>query len=171
MTPNEKDIFIEKELYHELRCLLGATTLWQTYKKGEMGFDVIVAMDSAFIHARNLFIFFAPTKEDKNNKNSIKVMEFGLLKPYSSNVYSDCKEALNRHLFHLNKKRLNATNLKKSGHINEKVEIFAKEVLLLWERFENDAQSSQYHEALKAARVRAIEDARNDAENRIESIF
>lgn len=171
MTPTEKEEFIEKELYHELRCLLGAATVWQIYKKNGMGFDVIVAMDASFIHARNLFIFFAPTKEDKNNQNSIKVTEFGPSKPYTSRVYSTWKSALNRHLFHLNKKRLRPTNLKNSGHLNEKVEVFAKEILMLWKKLESDPDAVSFQAHLKAAREQAISDAKNDADGRIVPSF
>lgn len=94
--------FIEQELYHELRCLLGATTVWRSLKEDEAGFDVTVAMDSALIHARNLLIFFSSVEK---SSNSIRVTDFGIEKPYKSEIYSVWKEPLNRHLLHLNKRR------------------------------------------------------------------
>lgn len=171
MTQDKLDHYIEQELYHELRCLLGAATIWQINKNDTTGFDATVAMDSAFVHARNLFIFFAPTDEDKKNKNNMKATEYGLPATYKSKVYSDNKEALNRHLFHLNLKRLKPTNTKNSGHINTKVLTFANEILELWVKFENEQSSKRYYAALREARRKAIEDAQNDATGRIEPLF
>lgn len=46
---------ISDTLYHELRCLLGSATLWHVWReKSDSGYDVIVAMDSALVHASML---------------------------------------------------------------------------------------------------------------------
>lgn len=171
MSSEEKKDFIENELYHELCCLLEAATVWQILKDGNAGCEVSIAMDSAFIHARNLFVFFAPTDEDKKNRNSIKMTDFGFNKTFKSRTYSDSKEAINRHIFHLNKKRLKPTNVKGSGHINEKVKLFADEILKLWQTFEEDDNLGSLKETAQNARLRAIQDARNTADGRIEPLF
>jgi hypothetical protein len=160
--------FIEQELYHELRCLLGAATVWRIFREKAAGFDVAIAMDSAFIHARNLLIFFSSVEK---SSNSIRVTDFGIEKPYKSEIYSVWKEPLNRHLFHLNKRRMKPTNLKKSGHLKDKVEIFANEVLALWQKLESDPKAESLRIKLEAARKRAIDDAANDAEGRIKPLF
>jgi hypothetical protein len=171
MSLDEKREFIQDHLYHELCCLLEATTVWQIYKNNQAGCDVSVAMDSAFIHARNLFVFFAPTKNDSKNDNSVKVTEFGPKSTYKSGIYSTWKVALNRHLFHLDVDRFKPTNQKNSGALQDKVKIFADEILRLWRLFENDPEAEKVKITVYCARLRAVEDARNTANERIVSLF
>jgi len=172
MSPEDKKEFIENELYHELCSLLEAAAFWNILKKSGAGCEISLVMESALVHARNLFIFFAATKNDKENDNSAKVTDFGPKRMYQSLVYSTSKEAINRHLFHLNKKRLKPTNLKGSGHINEKVDIFAEEILKLWEEFENDdGLDNTLKKIAQEARLRALDDGRNTAGGRIATIL
>ncbi len=172
MSPAQQKLFIETELYHELCCLLEAATLWRILKDSRIaGCEISIAMDSAFIHARNLFIFFAPTDDDKRNKNNTKMTEFGPKKVFQSRVYSDSKSAINRHLFHLNKQRLKPNNIKGSGPINEKVPIFADEILKLWKVFENDDGLGDLKGIAQQARERAEQDAFNTAHGRIALIL
>lgn len=167
MTDAQKQLFIEQELYHELRCLLGSATVWQVFKNQGAGYDVVVAEDSAFMHARTLFEFFT---SDGKNKNNIRIAELGARK-YRSNVYSKWKSALNRHVMHLNYKRLEPSNLKNGIHLKDQVEVFAHEILKLWKQFENDPATQPFHQALAKARQRAIADAKNDAAGRIKPLF
>lgn len=167
MTDDQKRVFLENELYHELRCLLGSATIWQIFKNKNAGYDVIVAEDSAFIHARTLFEFFT---SKKRNKNILRIVEFGPSK-YRSNIYAKWKSSLNRHLLHLNEKRLNPNNLKVNEHLNEQVDVFAREILRLWDQFENDPAATLFQPALRKVRERAIADAKNDAAGRIEPLF
>jgi|EndMetStandDraft_4_1072995.scaffolds.fasta_scaffold02414_12 hypothetical protein len=171
MISEKLNNFIKQDLYHELRCLLGAATIWEIDKKQEAGFNVVVSMDSALLHARNLFIFFAPTKNDEANSNTLKVTAFGVKKEYDSQRYSVWKEALNRHLFHLDVNRMKPTNLKNSGHLNEQVIVFAQEILNLWKKFENDPDAIEFRDTLIAVRKRAIADAKNDTRNQIDPLF
>lgn len=167
MTDDQKKVFIESELYHELRCLLGSATVWQIFKSTGAGYDVVVAEDSAFMHARTLFEFF--TSKGKNS-NILRITEFGLRK-FKSNVYAKWKVPLNRHVLHLNEKRLKPNNLKNGEHLSEQVEVFAKEILKLWEQFENDPAAASYRQILKSVRERAIADAKNDSAGRIKPLF
>jgi Fe-S cluster biosynthesis and repair protein YggX len=167
MTDDQKQAFLENELYHELRCLLGSATVWQIFKKTNAGYDVIVAEDSAFIHARTLFEFFT---SKKRNKNILRIVEFGPSK-YRSSIYATWKPSLNRHVLHLNEKRLNPNNLKTDEHLSEQVEVFAREVLSLWKQFENDPEAASFRPILVRVRERAIADAKNDATGRIEPLF
>jgi len=168
MTLEEKAQFISEELYHELRCLLGATTVWKIFSNTEKGFDVVVALDSVLIHARVLFEFF----DSRGERNStLRVDEFGAA-DYASQIYNHWKTSINNHLMHLDSRRLKPNNLKKKkGHLNEQPEVFAKEVLRLWLRFESDPNTADFHKALKDARLQAILDAKNDASGRIEPLF
>ena len=168
MTTDEKKAFISSELYHELRCFLGSVTVWKAFSFTESGYDVVVAQDSVFLHARILFEFFT-AKKDKES-NTLRVTEFGPSK-YTSNVYSNWKTPLNRHVLHLNVKRLTPINIREKGHLNEQIPIFTEAVLRLWKQFENDPMSSDFHELLLEVRLRAITDAKNDTRNRIDPIF
>jgi hypothetical protein len=168
MTLEEKSQFIREELYHELRCLLGATTVWKIFSNTEKGFDVVVAQDSVLIHARILFEFFDSRGE---NKSTLRVDKFGV-HDYASQVYNQWKVPINNHLMHLDMRRLTPSNVKKKkGHLNEQLEELTKEILRLWARFESDPSAIDFREVLTEARLRAIEDAKNDAAGRIDPLF
>ncbi len=175
MSPEQKEKFIEKELYHELCCLLEAAAFWQVLKdSGVAGCEISIAMDSALVHARNLFIFFASTKGDKENDNSAKMTDFGVPEMYQALIYSQSKDAMNRHIFHLDIKRMKKpTNLKKSsGHINEKPQRYADEILELWKKFEKeDALGDELKKVAQNARERAERDAHNTANSKLALIL
>lgn len=167
LTPAEKLNFIRSELYHELRCLLGAATVWRAFRESNAGFDVVVAMDSAFVHARCLFNFFTLRKSG----NDISVTEFGPANPYFSSVYKEWEEPLNRHVLHIAKGRMNPTNLGASSHLNEQVATFAREILRLWAELERDPAASIFSADVADARARAMQDATNDAGIRTSPLF
>jgi Fe-S cluster biosynthesis and repair protein YggX len=164
MTVQQKQAFITDNLYHELRCLLGAATLWQIFKDDGAGFHVVVAMDSAFVHSRCLFKFFTEAR----GGNDISVVEFGA-GPYPSGPYKAWARSLDRHVLHISKGRVSPTNIRNRDHLNEQVEAFARDIVRLWETFESDA--GDYSAVLIAARNRAITDAANDAAGRISPLF
>lgn len=168
MDIDDKKKFIKNELYHELRCLLGATTVWKAFVNAEKGFDVVVALDSVLIHARVLFEFFDSRGE---HKSTLRVDEFGAT-DFASQIYNQWKASINNHLMHLDARRLKPSNVKKKkGHLNEQPEVFANEILRLWTRFENDPGAADFHQILKEARSNAVLDAKNDARDRIEPLF
>jgi len=158
----EKQKFIKDDLYHELRCLLGAATIWQIFKDHNEGFNVVVAMDSAFVHARCLFNFFT-----RKRRNDISITEFGQNSPYKSIIFDTWEESLHRHVLHIKKARLKPTNLKTGIHLNEQVENLAREILRLWEQFEKDSSASNFAGLLHESRARAIKDAENDTKRLI----
>lgn len=165
MTVADKKSFIETDLYYELRCLLGAATIWQALKETGVGFDVVIAMDSAFVHARCLFNFFT-----SGGSNDISIVEFGP-QPYDSPTYDQWKEALHRHVLHVAKGRAAPANLIHGAHLNEQVLAFAHEGLRLWRDFEMDAAASEYAVVLKTVEDRALADAGNDARERTKPPF
>ncbi len=167
LKPHEKPGFISDSLYHELRCLLGAATVWQILKNHHAGFDVAVAMDSAFVHARNLFNFFT---EDQGGVD-VSVTEFGPTDPYPSPVYDEWREPLHRHLLHIAKGRINPTNLHGTAHLKDQVLAFATAILDLWSQLQSDPAAAPYASLLADARARAIQDSINDAGTRIQPLF
>ena len=158
LTEQQKRDFITQDLYYELRCLLGAATLWQAFKTQHRGFDVVVAMDSAFVHTRCLYKFFT----QQQSSNDISIVEFGTA-AYSSTLFNTWEEALNRHVLHISKGRLNPTNTDNTTHLNEHVLDFANDIYKLWIKFENDPLASTFATELLDARIKAVQDASNDA--------
>jgi hypothetical protein len=165
-TEAQKRAFISQDLYHELRCLLGATTVWRAFQAENAGFSVVVAMDSAFVHARNLFNFLA----DSTTHDSC-VTQFGPSTPYDSPVYTMWSEPLHRHVLHIADARISPTNTRGGEHLNQQVESFTREALRLWELFEHDPAASKFHLELNTARLLAIDCARHDASGRITALF
>lgn len=165
MTNPQKQTFIKDNLYHELRCLLGAVTIWQMLKQRKAGFDVVVAEDSAFIHARNLFNFFT-----WRGRYDVSVVDFGLTNPYPSTLFDAWREPLNRHVLHISGGRIAPTNIVAGVHLKDQVENFAWEILSLWKQAENDTPPT-FAALFTKARERAVKDAENDASGRISPIF
>jgi hypothetical protein len=167
LTGQQKRDFITKDLYYELRCLLGAATLWQAFKTQHRGFDVVVAMDSAFVHTRCLYKFFT----QQQSSHDISIVEFGAA-AYQSNLFDTWEKPLNRHVLHISKGRLNPTNTDSTTHLNEHVEDFANDIYKLWVKFENDPLASTFATELRNSRTKAVQDASNDAsKHRVSPIF
>jgi hypothetical protein len=120
LVASEKKDFISENLYHELRCLLGAATLWEIFKRSDAGFDVATAMDSAFVHSRCLFNFFTD-----QGSNDVSLVEFGTAR-YDSPIFTKWGEPLNRHVLHMSKGRNNPTNVIDGAHLKEQVVVFAR---------------------------------------------
>ena len=167
LKPHEKSSFIRKELCHELRCLLGAATVWKAFSDAKAGFDVVVAMDSAFVHARCLFNFFT----HKKGGYDVSVTEFGPRVPYKSLVYEKWCEPLNRHVLHISKGRATPNNVNSSGHLNKQVKAFSDEILRLWDQVIGDPVASKFKADFEWVRGEAIKHAGNDAGLRTNRIF
>jgi len=167
LKADQKSAFIRNEICHELRCLLGAVTVWRAFSNAEAGFDVVVAMDSAFVHARCLFEFFTL----KKSSNDVSVTEFGPTSPYQSTLYDAWCEPLNRHVLHIAKGRMTPNNLIASGHLNEQVEVFGEEVLSLWDRLIRDPAAAAFRADFQWTRDEAVKHAANDAGTRTNCIF
>ena len=166
LKAHEKTAFIRKELCYELRCLLGAATVWTAFSNAGAGFDVVVAMDSVYVHARCLFNFFTGS-----GRNDVSVTEFGPTAPYTSSVYDLWCEPLNRHVLHIAKGRTTPNNLRSSGHLNEQAKVFGNEVLRLWDQLIGDSAAAPFKADFEWARGEAIKDATNDAGLRTKPIF
>ena len=158
LTEQQKRDFITQDLYYELRCLLGAATLWKAFKSQNRGFDVVVAMDSAFVHARCLYKFFT----QQQSSHDISIVEFGAT-AYQSSLFDNWEKPLNRHVLHISKGRLNPTNTDSTTHLNEHIGDFASDIYKLWVKFESDPLASTFATELLDARTKAVQDSANDA--------
>lgn len=169
MTDLEKKEYIRKHLSHELRSLLGAATVWQRLKVENQGFDVCVAMDSAFVHCRSLFNFFCKkNKKKKQSGRDYSVTEFKVDSPYLSNIFDQWIGELNWSVMHLHNGR---TNTSSKNSIQDQVEIFALEILRLWKLFEVEESASIFSEVLYDARKEAIKCAKDDTKEKINPLF
>ncbi len=161
----KKKQFVEKDLYHELRCLIGAREFWELLKEIETGFGVIVAMDASMLHIRNLINFFS-----QGGKNDITVEDYGAYL-YPSIIADDWTKVINGYMTHISKMRLKeGNNIREEGRLSEQVNLFTNEVLRLWQQFENDPMTSKYHELITDARKRAHIDLTNDQNGYIANI-
>lgn len=165
MNTLQKQAYIENELGYELRCLLGAATMWKIFKNDSAGFNVVIAMDSVFVHTRCLLSFFT-----KSSGHDITIDEFGTT-TYTSTIFDTWENPLNRHVLHISKGRANPTNTQTNGHLNEQILSFSNEVLSLWDQFANDPAAASFSASIKKARADAIKAANDDAGGRIEPLF
>jgi hypothetical protein len=138
----KKQAYIREHLYSELRWLLDSATEWsiQDQLKLEIeGYEVqVYAMDSAFIHARNLFEFFL-TETTTNHYGADQFLGDGV--PLKSEIYtSNWKDTLHKFLMHASDRSLPSLlkTLEKGveKHLNQMPVEFAREILRLWEKFE-----------------------------------
>ncbi len=159
MTEDQKINFIENDLNYELRCLIGARAFWHSLKEFDAGFGVIIAMDSALVHTRNLFSFFT-----KNGKSDVSVVEYGgISNKYNSQISTLWLETINRYVMHISPGRLvDGSNIKDEGQLSEQIDMFTDEILRLWNLFENDSDTHKYRKYISGTRERAFKDLGND---------
>jgi len=155
---------ISDTLYYELRCLLGSATLWDVWrKKPNSGYDVVVAMDSALVHARCLFEVMTKAAKSQHDV-SITELEVPARTSALYSRDSSWREPLNRHVMHASPGRSTPSNVIDGRHLNEMVINFALEVLTLWRQVESDIGDDDLRDLLAEKREQAIADAANDAE-------
>jgi len=167
-------------LFNELRWLLGAATEWSIQdqlKLGLEGYDVqVYALDSVALHARSLFEFFAT----KATGNHYGVTQFlGVTTPLQSCYEAEWADPLHKFLMHAQDRSqsvlLNSPDGKKE--LNEMPVYFAREVLRLWEEFENELgksgkqQDLELQDLARQKRRKAIENAQYVVDSDITRLF
>jgi hypothetical protein len=158
---------IKDDLFYELKHLLCAATEWSaqeslvdchTAKMNQPCFHVkAYAMDSAFLHARNLYEFFTATIESikKNEKwGTLTWQDFSGHAHQTSNKYdNDFRNDFHGRLLHLSRSRSTRTPIK-----NE-VTILAKDILQLWGGFAKKPGIEPYAIVLEEMQQKAINEA------------
>jgi hypothetical protein len=166
LADQHKESYIRDHLFNELRWLLGAATEWSLQAQLRLeivGYNVqVYAMGSAFVHARALFEFFVgkPTP----NHYSAKNFGFDLV----SSSYGIWKDDLHSHLMHLQDRSSPAPSKSSSAKksLNEMPVDFAREILRLWQEFEeklaksSNAEDQKLGQLARERRKKAIERAR-----------
>lgn len=166
MSLEERKKFIAEDLAHELYCLLSSATIWEVYRAKRAGYEVVIAMDSAFIHARCLYFFFTKL----TTKNDISITEFGP-NPYKSELFTTWIGPLNMHVLHINQGRSTPTNIQNGQQLNEQVVMFAREILMLWDKLIVDSAACSFKKELIKARNEAVAGAEINTCNIIEPLF
>jgi hypothetical protein len=161
----EKEEYINDHLFNELCWLLCAATEWslQDQLKLEIGgYQVqVYAMDSAFLHARALFEFFAKKKPSNNHYSCKDFLPPGTILN-SSSYEDDWAGPLHRGAMHI-RDRSGPAPLKSAGVEKELKEMpvdFANEILSRWIEFERNLEACKipgYRELGELARKKREE--------------
>jgi hypothetical protein len=124
---------------------------------------VVLALDSACMHARALYEFFY----DFGDRDSPGADRHFRVKLVRTKLYTDYKHSLNKRLFHVDLNRP-APEVRGGGKrvkrdINRKVKLIADDVLNLWDQFAD--QRPDFKRQLSRARRKAIAEATRAAES------
>jgi hypothetical protein len=168
LGPAEKEEYLKKHLFNELRWMLCAATEWSIQEQLGLGIDgyhvQVYAMDSAFLHARTLFEFFL----NKTGKNYYGYDKF-LKTEVKSDKYGNWATPLHRHLMHAQIRSQPQQLESLSGDmkdLNKMPVDFACEVLRLWKEFEEGlgtsgiAKDQELQKLARDKRKEAIDGAR-----------
>lgn len=144
------------DLAYELRMLLGAAQICQLFDEFNVGNPVNYFKDSAYLHARNLYNFFAA-----DTRNDAKVSQF-TQHHFDLTLYRTWKSALHNHASHIKTSRHTPTNVINGAHLNEQPQKFADDIVKLWADWINhttDPQlKAQLQDGLNAAHAEAQDD-------------
>lgn len=156
-----------EDLAYELQLLLGSAKIVgkieeydqsQDTDKYKLGNLVNYFKDSAYLHARNLYNFFAA-----NTKNDAKVTQYINTYLFDLSIYDKWSDGLHDHVLHIKTKRgVDAkTNVVDRAHLNEMVPTFAKDIRKLWQNWINNTPNEQLKKQLEGA----LEDADSASDN------
>jgi hypothetical protein len=167
--PGEEQLkqLIKDDLFFELKHLLCAATEWEAQellvdccppKMNQPCFHLkVYAMDSAFLHARNLYEFFTVPKQciERNKKwGRLTWQDFSGDAIQTSDKYDeDFREDFHGRLLHL------SGNRSAKKEIKGEVTSLAKDVLQLWDGFAKKPGIEPYAMALNEKRREAIDEA------------
>jgi hypothetical protein len=166
----KKEEYIREHLFNELHWLLHAATEWSVQEQMQLrisGYNVQnYAMDSACLHARSLFEFF--TGKTSNNHYACDgfLSESLTSGYYEKGNASSWSGPLHSHLMHAQdrSKPQQLKTLDGFKDLNQMPVYFAREILTLWEEFENKLGASglaENEKLQKLAREKREEAIRN----------
>jgi hypothetical protein len=140
--------YLRRHLANEIRCLLPAAAEWdaqKTMELNEAGYEVqVYAMDSAFVHARNLFEFFT----EKTTEFHYGFDAYAVEKVQSKLYQKHWKSPLHSHLMHAQDRTATdrLPSFKESDQpkpLQDMPVDFAREVVRLWRGFAEALQQLQ----------------------------
>lgn len=163
-----------EDLAYELQLLLGSAEVVkkleaydkkQTDDKDKVGNLINYFKDSAYMHARNLYNFFAA-----DTKNDAKVTQYINTYLFDLTTYRQWIDALHDHALHIKTKRgtTSKSNVINGKHLNEMVPDFADDIKKMWQDWIDNTTNSTTRTELEDALKSAEESAESDAEKIME---
>jgi hypothetical protein len=144
------------DLAYELRMLFGAVRICRLFDEFNVGNPVNYPKDSAYLHARNLYNFFAA-----DTRNDAKVTQF-THHQFDLTLYRTWKDALHNHASHIKTSRHTPTNVHDREHLNKQPQKFADDIEKLWVDWiahtTDPRLKAQLKDGLSAARLEAQDD-------------
>lgn len=155
--------YLRGHVYNEMRFCLVAATTWSACVRTREDHGVdhlpVLAMDSAFLHARNLFEFW------RGERGNIRRV-FGSDGP-SSDLYVDqeegLKKALHRKLLHMDPDREFEPAETADDRLHLRVEEVAHEVLTCWDLWRASDGMAPHAVTLDAVRRDSVDQAASAA--------
>jgi hypothetical protein len=145
-----------EDIAYELRMLLGAAKICQLFDEYNVGNPVNYAKDAVYLHARNLYNFFAA-----DTRNDAKVTQF-TQHQFDLTLYRTWIGPLHDHASHIKTSRHTPTNVINGEHLNEQIQKFASDIEKLWDEWSRITPAStlktQLEEALNDARTQSWDD-------------
>jgi hypothetical protein len=155
--------YLQGHVYNELRWLLVASTTWVAYQQRGDNLSVrhvdVMSMDSAFLHARNLYEFW------RGERRHCELV-FGQKGP-ESNLYLDndgtLRRALHRKLFHLDSDREFEPRGTSDDTLHTRVREISDDVMEQWSAWRQMPNMTRFHAVMDQVRLLSVEDAAHAA--------
>lgn len=144
------------DLAYELRMLFGAAKICQLFDEYNVDNPVNYAKDSVYLHARNLYNFFAA-----DTGNDAKVTQF-TRHQFDLTFYRIWIGPLHDHASHIKTARHTPTNVINGEHLNEQTQKFADDIEKLWIDWINHTSDPSMKMRLKDAHDKARREAQDD---------
>lgn len=120
---------IDEDLYNELRWMVVAAVTWLSPGSSARPRHLrVMAMDSALLHARSLYVFLSHQKRNHRYPNELVCGDFRVDSP-ASNVWPRLKDAVDARLFHIRADRPT------SDPVKDELKPLVDDVLAMWKSF------------------------------------
>lgn len=126
----DKERVIDEDLYNELRWMVVAAVTWLSPNRpGRPRHLKVLAMDSALLHARSLYVFLSRTKRNSQYSDEVVCGDFGVDPAPVGKVWPELKDGVDARLFHIRRDR------PIKDPVKDAVEPLVDDVLAMWKDF------------------------------------
>ena len=160
MVDRKQKIFIEEDLFYELRMLLGASKTTQLFDEKSMGNPTNFFKDSVYLHIRNLYNFFWG-----NANNDASVYDY-IIHVFDVSLYIKWKKALHKHVLHIKNTRAKADNEVHGEHLNTMTQNFTSDIVNPWKEWIEVTTDK----SIKALLEQTLEIAQKEAQDDYDSL-
>lgn len=120
---------IDEDLYNELRWMVVAAVTWLSSDGPARPRHLrVMAMDSALLHARSLYVFLSRQKRNPRYPNEVVCGDFRVDSP-AGNVWPRLKDAVDARLFHIRADRSTTDPVK------DELKPLVDDILEMWKSF------------------------------------